>query len=247
MLASPAFCGGNWSLGAGALISENAYRQTKANKLVIPLVSYQGKYLSLYGPFIKLRYPVNKQNIIGVRFQIGLQDFNPKDASNAQMQQLQKRERLFYFGPFYRYRSHYGDMIASAAADVTGRSHGGFYGNLTYSYPFNSQDYRFFLRPSVGLEWSNNKLNQHFYQVTSQEATQSGFQAYQPQDGVSPFVGLFAGIRLTKRLFWTNIVRANYLPNTISNSPMVNGKHFRYSLVTGLTFEVGDSKQRFNH
>lgn len=238
---------GNWSLGAGALLSENAYRETAINRLIIPFISFQGRYLSVYGPFAKLRYPINKKSTVGAALQLGLQDYDPNESRNAQMKLLNERERLFYLGPFYRYKTDYGDIIANASADVTGRSNGGLFANIRYSYAIKEATMKYYIRPAVGIVWNNKKLNQHFYQVSQTDSANSGFNIYSPNSTFAPFGSIFAGIRISKRLYWTNIANLSYIPNTISNSPMSSGSHVSYNIITGLTFEIGEKKQRFNH
>lgn len=238
---------GNWSLGAGALIAANPYESMKTNILPIPFISYQGKNVVVYGPVAKLRYPINRANIVGLRLQLGMQKFDPDDASNTSMKLLDKRDRLFFVGPYHRLRTPYGQLTTSFGYDVSDNSNGGMLVNMQYNYPFRMNSKRIFLRPGVGLTWLNNKLNKHYYQITNAESTRSGLSAYQPSSGVTPYASLFAGIKLTDKLFWTNVARLNYLPKTIYQSPMVNGKKVTYSLITGITYEIGDEKQRFNH
>lgn len=249
LFASLPALGGNWSVGAGGLFADNAYRDTKINSLVIPFVSYQGTYFSFYGPFAKARYPIDKDNIVGATFTLGLQDFDPgEDSDNAQMQQLDERKRLFFVGPFYRKRTPYGDWVVNVNTDVSGRASGATQASLTYSYLyFERETLKYFVRPSVGVLWRSAKYNRHFYAVSNSESVASGFNAYAPNQTVAPVASLFASYRLTKRLYWTNIVSASYTPGTITNSPMSSGRHYNYSIITGLTFEIGDKNQRFNH
>ncbi len=238
---------GNWSLGAGALVAANPYDSMKTNVLPIPFISYQGKNFALYGPVAKLRYPVNRANIIGLRFQLGMQQFDPDDASDTAMKQLNKRERLLFIGPYHRLRSPFGQLTTSVGYDISDKSNGGMMVNLQYNYPFRSTNRKIFLRPGLGVTWLNHKLNKHYYQVSNTESIRSGFNPYQPSSALNPFTSFFAGIKLSDKLFWTNVARLNYLPQTVYQSPMVNGKKFTYSLITGITYEIGDEKQRFNH
>ena len=238
---------GNWSLGAGALVAANPYVSMKTNILPIPFVSYQGKNIAVYGPMAKLRYSVNPNNILGLRFQIGMQEFDPKETSNKKINKLNERKRVFYIGPYYRFRSDYGQVTTSFGYDVSNRSNGGLLLDLQYAYPFKSQNRKFFIRPGVGLTWFNNALSRHYYQVSNTESIKSGLAKYQPNSFIQPFLSLFAGINITKKIFWTNVARLNYLPNSVHNSPMVANKKLTYSLITGITYEIGEEKQRFNH
>lgn len=235
---------GNWSLGGGALIAANPYLSMKTNILPIPFISYQGEYVSVYGPIAKLRYSVNKNNILGLRFQLGMQEFDPKETKNIAMQSLDKRQRLLFIGPYHRLRTDYGQLTTSFGYDVSTRSNGGMLADLQYGYPFKSKSRKFFIRPGLGVTWFNNSLSSHYYQVSKAETIRSGLNQYKPSGFVQPFLSLFAGISLSKKIFWTNIARLNYLPNAIHNSPMVADKRFTYSLITGITYEIGDEKQR---
>ena len=238
---------GNWSLGAGALVSANPYQSMKTNILAIPFISYQGKYFVLYGPIAKARYALDKNNIIGLRFQLGMQTFKPGDTSLKSLQKLNERKRLFFVGPYYRLRWEYGQFTSSFGYDVSNRSSGGMLVDFQYGYPLFLNSRRLFLRPGIGLTWFNDKIGKNYYQITPAESAISGLAQYAPSSYVQPSASLFAGIRITKKLFWTNIVRVNYLPNTVANSPMVANKRITYSLITGITYEIGNEKQRFNH
>lgn len=238
---------GNWSLGGGALISANPYRSMKTNILPIPFLSYQGKNFAIYGPIAKLRLPIDKTNIIGMRFQLGMQEFDPKEASLASMQQLNERQRLFLIGPYYRARTMYGQFTGAMNYDVSQRSKGGMSLDLNYGYPYFTKSRRIFIRPGAGISWFNDKFGKHYYQITQAESVRSGLSQFQGKSFFQPFLSLFAGVNIAKKIYWTNIARVNYLPDRIYNSPMVRNSRFTYSLITGLTYEFGDKNQRFNH
>lgn len=237
---------GNWSLGAGALLSANPYESMDTNVLAIPFLSYQSKYFAIYGPAAKIRYPLNENHTVGIRFNLGMQEFNPSDTSSIAMQSLNERKRLFFIGPHYRYRGDYGQVTTGVSYDVSDRSKGGVTADINYGYPIKAFQYKTFLRPSIGLNYSNGKLANHYYQISQSESINSGLSAYQADNFISPYAALFASIHLTKKIFFTNVVRVNYLPNTVTNSPMV-AKDVTYTLISGLTYEFGDKKQRFNH
>lgn len=237
----------NWSLGAGSLIAANPYLSMNTNILLIPFISYQSKYLAVYGPMAKLRYSLNPNNILGLRLQIGMQEFSPEEASNLSMKNLDERKRLFYVGPYHRFKSDYGQLTTSFGYDVSNRSNGGMLLDLQYAYPFKSQNRKFFIRPGIGFSWFNQALSRHYYQISSSESNRSGLKQYNANSFIQPFASLFAGINISKKIFWTNVVRLNYLPSTVRNSPMVSNKRITYSLITGITYEIGEEKQRFNH
>ena len=237
---------GNWSLGGGALVNANPYTSMKTNILPIPFISYQGKAFSLYGPIAKLRLPLNRQNIIGLRLQLGMQTFDPGETTDPQMKLLNERKRLFFLGPYYRYRSPFGQFTAGAVYDVSQRSHGGTILDINYAYPFFSSNRKFYIRPGVGGSWFNKKYSQHYYSISQAESGRSSLPTFQSKDFFQPYASLFAGIQLTERLFWTNVIRLNYMVDKVYKSPMVD-KRVTYSLITGITYEIGDKNQRFNH
>lgn len=239
--------GGNWSLGAGALRSANPYQDTKNDWWLIPMISYQSPYISLYGPFARLRYPTSPNHIFGASFQLGLQTFDPSDSSHPGMQKLNKRKRLYFVGPFYQFRSTYGDVITELSADITGNSKSGMTLSLSYEYPWFNHKHSLFLRPNVGLTWFNQAMTRYYYQVTPTESQRSGLTPYAPSSTLQPYAGIFSSIQLTKKLYWTNVINIQYLPKTIRHSPMVGHRYTSYVFITALTFEIGDESQRFNH
>tara|TARA_B110000879_G_C11056316_1_gene464902 strand:- start:181 stop:954 length:774 start_codon:yes stop_codon:yes gene_type:complete len=247
LIASTQGNAGNWSLGAGGLISANPYISMKTNIIPIPFISFQGQYVSVYGTMAKARYVINKENTLGLMTKLGMQTFDPEDVTDTNLKLLSKRERLVYMGPYYRFRNTYGQLTAHSILDVTGRSNGGYEIGANYSYPLHLKNNKIYLRPSIGAVWHNKKLGDHFYQVSANESIQSGLQAYQPGSYIQPSAGIFAGVNLGKKFYWTNVAKVNYVPNRIYNSPMVKNSRVNYSLITGITYEIGDSKSRFNH
>lgn len=247
LLVSHLAVAGNWSIGAAGLYAENAYRDTKATRLIIPIISYHKPYLSIYGPVAKIRYAVDPNNILGLVFHIGMQDYDPDDSSNLQMKSLQRRKRLFYIGPFYQHRTVYGDFTTNILGDVTGRSRGGLYSSFQYSYSFKEPTMKYYIRPAVGIRWTNKKVNQHFYAINATESTASGFTTYTLSHTVAPYASLLSSIRLIDNIYWTSMANVSYVPNTITNSPMSSGRHVTYSLISGFTFEIGAKDKRFNH
>lgn len=237
---------GNWSLGGGALVSANPYRDTKTNILPIPFISYQGQYAVLYGPIAKLRYRFDKNQTVGLRFQLGMQEFDPSDADTAPMSQLDERQRLLFAGPYYRFNNEYGQITAGAVYDVSGRSSGATNLQVRYAYPYSALGRRVYVRPGLGLSWFNKAFGEHYYGVSSEESARSGLNEYHGKSFFEPFASLFAGIKLFKKVYWTNVANFNYLTNPVKDSPMVN-KRFTYTLITGITYEIGEAKQRFNH
>ena len=247
LIAAAHASAGNWSLGGGVLVSANPYVSMKTNILPLPFISYQGQYVSVYGTMAKARYVLDKQNTIGLLTKLGMQTYRPEDASQADMKLLNERKRLVYMGPYYRFRNAYGQVTAHSAFDVTGNSDGGLELGANYSYPLFFNDRKAYIRPSIGAVWHNNKLANHYYQVSSSESARSGLSAYQPGSFVQPYAGLFSGISLGKKFFWTNVVKVNYIPNAVYNSPMTRSSRLNYSLISGITYEIGDKKSRFNH
>lgn len=247
MVAATQVYAGNWSLGGGVLVSPNPYVSMKTNVLPLPFVSYQGQYVSVYGTMAKARYVLDKHNTLGIITKLGMQTFRPNDASQTDMKLLNERQRLLYMGPFYRFRSGYGQLTAHSVYDVTGNSNGGLELGASYSYPFHLNDRQVFLRPSVGAVWHNNKLANHYYRVSASESTRSGLSAYDAGSFLQPYVGLFSAVKLSKKLYWTNVAKVNYIPNRVYDSPMVRNSRFNYSIISGITYEIGDTKSRFNH
>ena len=236
---------GNWSVGAGTIIAPNPYLDTKTNILPIPLVSYQNKYASWYGPMIKLRHYLSPKDIIGPLAYLDTRVFDPEDTSNAQLKQLNKRDRLYMLGGYYRHKTDIGDLFFSVSGDISGNSDG-FYSELAYSYPLTYQNRKYFFRPSIGVQWSSKKIVNHFYGISPTESLNSGLSNYNPGGAVSPFAGLFAGINLFGDIYWLTMLRASYMPNPIHQSPMVRKDRLNYTALIGLTWELGKKETRFN-
>lgn len=231
---------GNWSLGAGALVSANPYKTMDTNVLGIPFISYRGQYFSWFGPQARLQYPLSRQSQTGVQFNLGMQKFEPNDASGSAMPQLNKRTRLWFVGPFYRLRGNWGQVTTALNYDVSGRSDDGVYAAVDYAFPFNFRSNSIYIRPSIGLNWYSEAIGTHYYQISQTESTLSGLNQYSGKSFFEPNASLFANFKLSNKIHWTNIVNVNYLTNPVYDSPMVKDKRYTFSVISGLTYEISD-------
>ena len=238
---------GNLSIGAGALFSANPYKTMDRDILTIPFFSYQGKNVSVYGPISKVRYALNKRSIIGLRLNIGMQKFEPHETSQLPLKQLSERKRLLMLGPYYRYRSTLGQVTGATAFDVSGRSGSGVQVDMQYTFPYQNKSRAFYLRPGLGVSWFSRSIGRHYYGISEVESAVSGLRTYSGKSYLEPYASLFASIRLAEKWYWTNVANVNYLTSPVYDSPMVKNKRYTFSLITGITYELGERRQRFNH
>jgi outer membrane scaffolding protein for murein synthesis (MipA/OmpV family) len=93
----------------------------------------------------------------------------------------------------------------------------------------------FALEFTAGAAWQSKELSHYTWGVSKSEA-RANRAAYAPGDVVIPFVGVSTVAPLSDSLTFVTSVRAEFLPKTITNSPIVKKKDI-FSASVGLSYD----------
>ncbi|WHN66259.1 MipA/OmpV family protein [Cysteiniphilum sp. QT6929] len=215
-----------WGIGFGAIFSPNPYKDTNYTILPIPVISYLGEDLTIYGPYVS--YKLYKSDFTVTEAQLFLypEQFKAKDSNDSQMQRLDNRNYIVMAGFKQRFISAYGDINVGLNFDITGQSNG-YMGVIEYEkrFVFIKGQHLFSLKPSIGLQYSSKQLTDYYYGISYDESVRSGLAQYTPSDEVSPYLGLAIVYSYGRRWNLSLTSRVNRLSDSVSDSPMISNQY----------------------
>lgn len=215
-----------WGVGFGVIFSPNPYKDTNSTILPIPVVSYLGERLTIYGPYVS--YKLYKSDFTITEAQIFLypERFKREDSNDPQMQKLDNRNYIAMAGFRQRFISAYGDINVGLNFDITGQSNG-YMGVIEYEkrFVFIKGQHLFSLKPNIGLQYSSKQLTDYYYGISYDEAMRSGLAEYTPSDEVSPYLGLAFVYSYNRKWNISLTSRVNRLSDSVSDSPMISNQY----------------------
>jgi len=208
-----------WSLGVAASYSPAVYKDTPSNKAVIPVIGYEGEHLFLRGFSAGYRlFPIGSPQNIVFRAVYDPRTLKPEDSSNPDIQQMDERKSTILGGVSYQLITLVGMFEATAGSDL-GRTHNGLYAEAAWRLPIRQKGWA--ITPSMGYAYNSEKLNNHLYGVSAQEAARSGLDKFDADWDGQFFIGASAYMHLTPNIRLTGGVRYTNLEGDIEGSPLI--------------------------
>ena len=208
-----------WSIGAAAAYSPSFYKETPSNTTVIPMVGYEGEHLFLRGFTGGYRlFPVGTPQNIIFRFGYDSRTFKPEDSDNIQMQKLDERKATILGGVTYQAITHIGLFEIGAGSDI-GNTHNGIYAEAVWKLPIRRKGWA--ITPSLGYSYNSERLNNHLYGVSAEEAQRSGIEEFDADWDGQFFVGLSTYFHLTSNIRVTGGLRYVNLEGNLEKSSMI--------------------------
>lgn len=208
-----------WSLGVAAAYSPAVYKDTSSNRTIIPVIGYEGERVFFRGFNAGYRlFPQGSTQNIVFRVAFDPRTLKPSDSDDPQIRQLDKRKATVLGGVSYQLNTLVGMWEASIGTDIAGR-HNGVYGELAWRLPIQFD--RWGITPSVGYSYNSDKLNNHLYGVSANEAARSGLEEYDADWDGEYFIGASAYWMLTRNVLVSGGIRYSNLDGDISSSPVV--------------------------
>ncbi|CAM4080323.1 MipA/OmpV family protein [Vibrio neonatus] len=221
-LFTPGVAMATWSLGVGASYSPVVYKDTPSNKVVIPVIGYEGEHLYLRGFTAGYRvWERRSPHNLVFRLAYDPRTLQPSDSDDPIISQVDKRKSTVLSGVSYQYSNRaIGQIEVTLAGDILG-VHNGLYAETVYRIPFRGP--RWMLSPSVGYSWNSSKLNNHLYGVSQQEADRiAGLDAFAPDGDGQFFLGLSGLFKFSERIMGTAGVRYTNLEGDLEKSPLLD-------------------------
>lgn len=134
------------------------------------------------------------------------------------LQGLESRENSLPLGIGTLQVTPIGGFWINAFHDVH-RSRGDWF-EATYGGEFALRRVTFY--PLLGAEYQSRDYVRYYYGISSQEAANSQYAAYQPAGSFNDFIGLIVDIGLTEEYHLNCYVRRKWLGDAIRSSPIVS-------------------------
>jgi outer membrane protein len=204
------------SLGIRVLGTSNIYVGGQANFVALPNISFGADQFSVN--YTGLRFRVYSDPV--QRFELILSpSFAPYDSEDSPA--LAGMDRSFGVDGGFRYT--YGAtsntrFTATVLTELTDEHDGQEIDmRLSHSPEDSIVPFSYF----AGAIWSSPARSEYLYGVMPSEAI-AGRPAYAPGETISPYIGIGTLAPITDRLSLTGVLRVQYLPDSITDSPIVD-------------------------
>jgi outer membrane protein len=209
-----------WSLGVAASYSPAVYKDTPSNRAVIPMVGYEGEHFFMRGFSAGYRlFPVGSPQNIVFRAVYDPRTLKPSDSDNVDIQKLDEREASVLGGVSYQVITLVGMFEATAGSDI-GFKHNGLYGEVAWRLPIRRKGWG--ITPSIGYAYNSERLNNHLYGVSADEAKRSpNLNEFDADWDGQYFIGFGGYMHITPNIRVTGGVRYTNLEGDIEKSPII--------------------------
>lgn len=206
-----------FSVGAGVAGGSGLYIGEDDGAMVLPLLRYDSDAFSVGVPD-GLRVTLLDSGDFRLSAVVAPR-FSETDASDAPELDGLDRDLTADGGIQARYRV--GDLTSLRVQAVTELTdaHGGSEVSLGLSHAIPIG--RFPLLLEGGATWQSDALSSYLYGVSATEAT-TARAAYEPGDVVIPHISIGTAIPITNNIQVVGNIRAEFLPDGVSNSPIID-------------------------
>lgn len=211
-----------YSVGAALLLAKDGYRGIGRESTLIPGVSIQSKWVSLFGPQLDLRLVGNDRRSwwVGPRIEYRFDGYEKADS--AFFAGMSDRKGGVFYGLAGSVELGYGFELEAdfvkAASKEAGFSRGAV-ASLQLSRTYALGDWA--LVPRVGVEYQSSRYVDYYYGVRPGEATAER-PSFAGKGSWSPEAGLLVRYRASPRQFvFANFNYERYAKE-VRNSPLMN-------------------------
>lgn len=233
LCVSSVAAGRELAVGAAAAVYDGAQRGVENQSSALPLIYYEGERLSYL--FTTVSYRLIKDTPVELSV-VGSGRFDGYDGSDSRYLTGMKRRRVaFDIGMAATWQN----LQLSAVTDASG-AHRGTEVSLTYDYGIELG--KLMIRVVPGISWQDGNLADYYYGVRTEEQAAIRIDgalwqrtAYRVGDVVTPKLSAMALYRITKR--WSVLAGAEgvFLPEEISNSPIVD-RRYQWGAFAGVAY-----------
>lgn len=215
--------GSSWGLGLAVMSVQNAYKGTDRETRVLPMISYENRYVKLGGPNLELKLPgIELSDSQRLNFGVMTQLFDGagyEAKDSPALAGMSERKSSIWVGAKMEWENDLADVKLEWLGDASGKSKGqrlalGLERKIMLSP-------RLMLIPQVGVEWVDKKYVDYYYGVRAGEA-RAGRAAYRGDTGVSAEVGLRGVYMFDQQHSVFLDVGVTRLSSSIKNSPLVD-------------------------
>lgn len=211
----------SWGLGLAGISVQKAYKGIDRQTRVLPMISYESRYVKLGGPNLELKLPgveLSESQRLNFGIVTKLFDGAGYEASDSPaLAGMAERKSSIWFGAKMEWESDLADVKLEwlgAAGNSKGQRLGlGLERKIMLSPSL-------MLIPQVGVEWVDKKYVDYYYGVRANEAT-AGRAAYTGKATVNPEISLTGIYRFDGHHSMMLNVGVKSLGKEIEDSPIV--------------------------
>lgn len=209
-----------WTVGAVYSYSSSPYKSYDHQNQVFPLVNYNDRQFYIRGTEGGIKFLVTDHYEASIGLSYSGFEFNPKDTTNLQLKQLDKRKSTVTLDANFLYKSSLGFTRFKGSVDVLDRSNG-LEVDLSHRYPVVKKESTQVLA-GAGIKWNDAKYNDYYYGISSHESAHSGLSPYKASNEFTPYIVIEARYNFSKRLSAVAAGRLTFLNSEVKNSPMTD-------------------------
>ncbi|MDE1164714.1 MAG: MipA/OmpV family protein [Pseudomonas sp.] len=206
-----------WGLGLGGAFSHSPYRGLDNQSQVLPIVSYENRWLSVVGPGLDFKIPSTTALSFRLQARYGLGD--GYDASDSDdLAGMHDRDPGVWLGGSAIWDSPIAQFSAQWLGDVSGNSDGQTF-KLAVQRRFRANAFDF--TPRLAAVRVNDQYVDYYYGVRASEAT-AVRSAYDGEATVNLEAGLRTGYRLDEHQHLYLDLSVTRLGDEIKDSPIID-------------------------
>ena len=213
----------SWGLGAAVVSTQKAYKGTDREAKILPMLSYENKYVKLSGPNLELKLPgIEFGDSQRLNFGVVAKLFGPggyEASDSPALAGMAEREQSIWAGAKVEWKNNLADVKLELLGDASGNSKGQrVVLGVERKWKLSPS---IMLVPQVGVEWVDDKYVDYYYGVRASEAI-AGRPVYVGQSAVNAEVSVAGIYRFDKHHSMTLNVGVKALGKEIKDSPIVD-------------------------
>ncbi|WP_028606095.1 MipA/OmpV family protein [Ottowia thiooxydans] len=212
-----------WGLGMAVISTQKAYKGISRESKVLPMISYENRYVKLLGPNLELKLPgIELSGSQRLNFGVVTKLFDGagyEASDSSALTGMADRKSGAWLGAKVEWENDLADVKLEWLGDASGKSKGQ---RLALSFERKIMlSPQLMLIPKVGAEWVDRKYVDYYYGVRASEAT-VGRAAYTGKATVNPEVSLTGIYRFDRHHSLMLNVGVTSLGKGVKNSPIVD-------------------------
>lgn len=212
--------GSKWGVGIGASLKKSPYKGISNDNSYLPLISYENKYVKLFGNVFDVKLPSLGPVDFTLRTKVALGE-GYKTSKSPYLAGMESRKGSIYVGATSTWKTDFAELSLDYLADVSGHSKGSQL-KFGVEHAFNFER-TFQITPHASLTRLDSKYVDYYYGVKPSEATLTRPE-YKGKSTNETEVGVRFGYLVTPSQKILLDVSDSHWGSGISNSPLVAKK-----------------------
>lgn len=206
-----------WGVGLGVSVKQKAYAGMDTSTTVIPLLSYENRWIRFAGPLLDVKLPTQGPVALSLRARYAFED--GYEASDAPvLSGMADRKYSVWLGASALWRSDVADLSAEWLADASSHSKGQ---RLRLAVEKSWRMGSFTVAPRLAVQWNDRKSVDYYYGVRTSEA-RAGRPAYSARAATHTELGLRTAYAWAPQHSMYLDLSATRLGSAVTDSPLVD-------------------------